>query len=690
MGRNYEEQRTSESARSRARSEAGRDIGEIPAVADPARKARAERDFRLFCETYFPTTFSLAWSGDHLTVVGQIEESVLRGGLFATAMPRGSGKTTLAETACIWAILYGHRDFIALIGSDEGHALQMLDSIKTELEANELLQADFPEAVYPIARLEGIAHRCKGQTCAGERTHIGWAADQIIMPTIPGSKASGAIVRVAGITGGVRGMKHKRADGKTARPSLVVVDDPQTDQSARSPSQCESRERILAGAILGLAGPGKKISGIMPCTVIREGDIADRILDRKLHPEWNGTRTKMVYAFPSAEKLWEEYAQIRADSFRAGHAGIEATQFYLERRSAMDEGAVIAWPARFNPDEVSAVQHAMNLKLLDERAFFAEYQNQPMGEATATIGDLTPDQIAGKLNRLSRGRVPLACSRVTGFIDVQGSLLFFTVAAWTDDFTGYIVDYGAFPRQGTAYFLLRDAKQTLAKAFPAAGLEGQIYAGLDALAAQLCGREWIREDGAGLRIDRILIDANWGGSTETVYQFCRQSAHAAALTPSHGKYYGAATKPMREEKKQPGDRVGLNWRVPNARGRRQVRYVVYDTNYWKSFVHARLATAMGDRGCLSLFGDKEHEHRMFAHHLCAEYRVRTQGRGREVDEWKSRPERPDNHFFDCLVGAAVAASMEGASLAEARVEASPERRARPKVSFAEMYRQKNA
>ncbi len=60
---------------------------------------------------------------------------------------------------------------------------------------------------------------------------------------------------------------------------------------------CESQS-ILAGAVLGLAGPGKKISGIMPCTVIRPGDMADNNLDRNRHPEWNGERTKMVYAFP--------------------------------------------------------------------------------------------------------------------------------------------------------------------------------------------------------------------------------------------------------------------------------------------------------------------------------------------------------------------------------------------------------
>ena len=54
---------------------------------------------------------------------------------------------------------------------------------------------------------------------------------------------------------------------------------------------------ILAGAILGLAGPGRKIAGLMTLTVVRPDDMADRILDRQKHPQWQGERTKMVYAF---------------------------------------------------------------------------------------------------------------------------------------------------------------------------------------------------------------------------------------------------------------------------------------------------------------------------------------------------------------------------------------------------------
>jgi len=111
-----------------------------------------------------------------------------------------------------------------------------------------------------------------------------------------------------------------------------------------------------------------------------------------------------------------------------------------------------------------------------------------------------------------------------------------------------------------------------------------------------------------------------------------------------------------------GDRVGLNWRIPNVQGKRAVRHVVFDTNYWKSFVHTRLAVAMGDRGCLSLFGESAATHRLFAEQITAEYRVKTEGRGRTVDEWKLRAAAVDNHWLDCLVGCAVAASIQGVIL----------------------------
>ena len=238
----YEQNKDRAARRSAELSAAGRDIGELPAIADPNRRSRAATNFLFFCEAYFPQSFHLAWSDDHRKVLRKIEQAVLHGGLFAMAMPRGSGKTTICECACIWSVLNGHREFVCLIGSDEGHAMDMLESIKTELDANELLLADYPEVCHAIQALDGIANRCNGQLYQSERTHIGWTAKYIVLPTLRPKSwsgdeslaemvrtdgralASGAIIKVAGITGRIRGMKFKRPDGKSVRPSLVVLE----------------------------------------------------------------------------------------------------------------------------------------------------------------------------------------------------------------------------------------------------------------------------------------------------------------------------------------------------------------------------------------------------------------------------------------------------------------------------------
>jgi hypothetical protein len=145
----------------------------------------------------------------------------------------------------------------------------------------------------------------------------------------------------------------------------------------------------------------------------------------------------------------------------------------------------------------------------------------------------------------------------------------------------------------------------------------------------------------------------------------------------------AASVPFTEYKRKRGDRVGHHWRIPSVQGRRAVRHVVLDTNYWKSFVHARLKVSMGDGGCLSLFGRRPDQHRMLSEHLTSEYRVRTQGRGRTVDEWKVRAGKPDNHWLDCLVGCAVAASVQGAVLYGTDSEP---RLARQRIKLSELQR----
>jgi hypothetical protein len=660
----YEEQKARQAERNAEAVRSAQEIGAIPAVVDPDRKAQAIASFRGFCETYFAEVFYLSWSDDHLRVIDKIEKAVRTGGLFAMAMPRGSGKTVCCQTAVLWAALIGASPFICLVAASAERARDLLENIKIWLETNPLLHEDFPEVTYPIRCLERITNRQKGQKYNGVPTRIDWSSDRVVLPVIEGSTASGVVITSSGMKGSdIRGQNYARADGQVVRPQLVLVDDPQTTESAWSPSQSQRREAILAGDVLGMAGPGKKIAGLMACTVIRPADMADNILDRDKHPEWQGERTKMVYAFPnaSADKLWARYAEIRADSLRNDGDGSQATEFYRAHREAMDAGSIVAWPQRHNEDELSALQHAMNLRLRDEAAFFAEYQNEPIIES---VGEemLTSDAIAAKTNGHPRSIIPQACNHLTMFIDVQQKVLFWMLCAWEENFTGYVVDYGTWPEQKRAYFTLRDIRSTISRAAPGAGLEGQIYAGLDILTSEKLPFPYRRDDGAEIRIDRCLIDANWGQSTDVVYQFCRQSQYAGLLLPSHGRYVGASSIPFSEYKRKRGDRVGLHWRIPNTVGKRQVRHALIDTNYWKTFIHARLSVSMGDPSCLSLYGHDDKAHRMLADHLTAEYRVKSMAQGRTVDEWKLRATRPDNHWLDCLVGCAVGASMQGAVL----------------------------
>jgi len=432
-----------------------------------------------------------------------------------------------------------------------------------------------------------------------------------------------------------------------------------------------------------MGGPGVKMAGFMTCTKIYHDDLADQILDRERNPDWQGECTKMVYSFPTsskAEKLWDRYAQIRAESLRNDGDGSEATDFYRRNRTAMDEGAEVAWPQRYNEDELSALQHAMNLKLRDEEAFLAEYQNEPLTEQSED-DILTPDEVAERFNGRVRGSVPQPATCVTAFIDVHDKLLYYLVAAWEPDFTGTIIDYGTWPDQKRMHFTMRDAKRTLAAAFPHAGIEGAVQAGLEELTGELLDRAWPQNEGVA-RIERLLIDS--GYLPGVVANICHKLS--GAIMPSKGVGIRAGHKPMATYRRKPGERHGHHWYVPNVSRTRELRHVQFDTNYWKTFVHARLATAPGDRGCLTFFGKSPNEHRLIADHIAgSEVSTQTEGHGRLVREWTLKPSRPDNHWLDCLVGVAVAASMCGVKRGVEREDARP---AAPRVRLSEIQRRR--
>ena len=680
-----------------------REIGAIPAIADIERRSACAHSLRRFCETYNPDAFTLAWSDDHLRAIARIEEAVEHGALYAFAMPRGAGKTSLCRMASLWAIAYAKVRYVFVIGANAEKAQDTLDAIKTWIRFLPEFAEDFPEISRGPIALAGIANRASGQTCEGHPTLIEWSKDRVVLPTVPLppnwpsdwpapesglAPTSSSTIGVSGLTGdGIRGSLHTLATGEQIRPDLVLLDDPQTDESAASPSQNNYRERLVSGAVLGMAGPASRISAVMPCTVIQPDDFIDRILDRQKHPLWRGERTKMLKSMPENMGEWEKYFEVYQRCAQKEPPDFEeANAYFKKRRKKLEKGAEASWPDRMLDTEVSPIQHAMHLWFRSPVAFAAEYQNEP---ETLQRSDefATADEIKQKTSGVGRGLVPPWATKLTGFIDVQDRLLYFAVVAWSEQFGGQIVAYGTYPDQQRIYFRYTDAQRTLRRVHPKTGRTGAIYAGLLATVDQLVGHAWPNVDNtATYRIERLMIDA--GHEKNIVYEVCRDSRHAAVITPSFGRGIRAGDNPMSEWKRNPGEEIGHQWRRRTAKGE-GVRYVLYDTNAWKTRVQHALNTPAGDPGTMVLFNDQPQRHQMIAEHLTAESPQRTEGRGREVIEWRLIEKHRDNHLLDCVVGSAVAASVAGV---RATGDSKPQggRRRRMKLSDRQRGGNKNA
>jgi hypothetical protein len=664
-----ERNRENNAARSRERSKAVADIGTLPPIADPQRREECRLNLAAFLQTYFPNSTGLSpFSPDHLRVIERIERCILDGGRFINAVYRGFAKTTIATNAAIWATIYGHRRSVVVFSANEPQAQDLINSVKLELSENDLLYADFPDVCHAVRELEGKPQRCHSQTHNGELTHIAWRADRVILPTIQGAKSSGAILASRGMTGsGTRGLVTKTPSGINQRPDFVIVDDPQTDETAATPAQVRKRLDILRRSILRLGGHDRQIACVVNATVIATDDMVEQLLNPKLSPSWQGERIRMVRAWSNLhESFWlGKYAEVRntfdrdnPDDQRRAHK--EATEIYLEHYEDANAGCVVSWEHCYNKEsELSAIQHAYNILIDDGPDVFAtECQNEPKKDA-AEEGRLTPAEIAARLNGFERKKFPRDVEHVTTFIDVQQSSLWYVTTAWQRDFTGYVIDYGTFPEQSRRYFTLNDIHKTLDSLYAGQPLESQLYSGLGELVGKLAATEYERADGAKLRHDRILIDANWGFSTKTVKRFCQSSPHNAILTPTHGRGIRAGDVAMGSYPVRAGERRGNNWILKPDAEATGLRHLLYDGNFWKSFLHSHLRIKYPASESLSLWGNDHRSHEMFADHMCSETPIRTEGRGRVVEQWELRPERPDNHFFDCLVGCAVGASFVG-------------------------------
>jgi hypothetical protein len=181
---------------------------------------------------------------------------------------------------------------------------------------------------------------------------------------------------------------------------------------------------------------------------------------------------------------------------------------------------------------------------------------------------------------------------------------------------------------------------------------------LETLCGDYLNHSW-NHGGGVVRIDRCLIDS---GYKPGIVHNVRQKI-GGVIMASKGVGIKAGNKPIITYQRKVGERYGHHWYIPNVSKSNEYPHIIIDTNYWKTFSHERFLTAPGDSGSLTLFGNSHAAHKLFADHIAsAETWVKTEGHGRVVFQWDIKPNSPDNHWFDCLVGCCVGASMCGCTL----------------------------
>lgn len=229
--------------------------------------------------------------------------------------PRSTGKSTWwLKILVLWAAAHGHVKFAAIFADTTTQARQHAASLRRELDNNPLLRRDFPDLCQTSKRVGG-----KAETDT---------VDLMI-------RGNGFVLAARGMDSSTLGMKVG-----DQRPDLLLIDDPEPDESNYSILQMEKRLSTLTDAILPL---NIFANVVYSGTVTMAGSIAHQLIKHSTgveKTEWVDEQRFEVHHHPAI--LWN------ADG---------------TRRSL--------WPEKWSMEFLESIEHT--------RQYAKNYANDPMG-----------------------------------------------------------------------------------------------------------------------------------------------------------------------------------------------------------------------------------------------------------------------------------------------------------------------
>jgi predicted phage terminase large subunit-like protein len=298
---------------------------------------------------FLPRYFPLPNSGLHHWLTAELATLHKRRGAKQTVVaPRGGAKSTWASLVYpLRCALNQIEPYTVIISDTQSQANQLLKAIKAELEANDEIAAQYPEA-------------------AGEGPI--WREDEITL-------RNGVVIKALGTGGKIRGRRERES-----RPTLIVVDDPENDEHITSEHQREVTWEWFTRSVLN-AGNDDTNTLVLgtalhrDCLVLKLGRTAG----------WSARTFRAIEKWPDRMDLWAEwetiYSDVRDDPLtgewhqeqRVGKADV----FYAENQTTMNAGCRLLWP-----------EHEPLLKLMKRRAtighgaFESEKQGNPINPST--------------------------------------------------------------------------------------------------------------------------------------------------------------------------------------------------------------------------------------------------------------------------------------------------------------------
>ena len=248
---------------------------------------------------------------------------------------------------------------------------------------------------------------------------------------------------------------------------------------------------------------------------------------------------------------------------------------------------------------------------------------------------------------------------VTIGIDLGKFLCHWVLVGWTDHATGHIADYGrlevASADLGVEQGLMVALRQFRDDVLPGWPIDGD-------------------PEQTKKTAEVIWVDA--GYMTDVVYTFVRESGAPFGAAVGRGaaqqrtQWYNRPTRTGSIVR-----HIGEGFHLNRLRDQR-LHLAEVNADHWKTWVHQRLSTPLGQPGALSLYQALPNEHLSFAKHLTAEVKTEefVAGKGL-VTKWERL--RRNNHWLDALYNACAAGHLAGVRLID-----SPATVPRPSASTA--------